>query len=463
VVIFEELNAQLAFLMIQSNDIFSTIKKEMADRAIADRARVGECARITFTREIVNTNIGDFCEIQGASRINSATLLSNSESSTYIGSDVIIENTIVAEGASVVDGAKVNNSFIGEAVHVGRGFSAESSLFFANSYMDNGEACATFCGPFCTSHHKATLLIGGMFSFYNAGSATNQSNHAYKMGPIHWGLLDRGSKTASACHVIWPAKFGAFSMIMGKVENHPDTRALPFSYIFGKEGKTWVVPAVNIATVGTWRDIKKWKKRDLRPADNRKDTINYDFPNPYIVSQVMEAKDILRKIVAEQGEGKDVYSYKKCLIKGEALTRGIKLYDIAVRLFIHEIFKTNFKEQCYDTGADAWIDLAGLLAPRKEIERLIKDVKDGVLIYAREINHVLSQIHADYTGNANGYAQSIIQKIDGTIFYDEEKWRDEADNAYSEWISLVKKDAEKEFKLGDVSEPAYRKFVESIF
>ena len=63
--------------------------------------------------------------------------------------------------------------------------------------MSNGEACAAFCGPFTVSHHKSSLLIGAMYSFYNAGSATNFSNHAYKMGPMHYGYLERGCKTAS--------------------------------------------------------------------------------------------------------------------------------------------------------------------------------------------------------------------------------------------------------------------------
>ncbi|NAW49767.1 DUF4954 family protein, partial [Salmonella sp. gx-f5] len=81
-----------------------------------------------------------------------------------------------------------------------------------NSYMSNGEACAAFCGPFTASHHKSSLLIGGMFSFYNAGSATNFSNHAYKMGPMHWGILERGSKTASGAYLLMPATLGTYSV-----------------------------------------------------------------------------------------------------------------------------------------------------------------------------------------------------------------------------------------------------------
>ena len=63
--------------------------------------------------------------------------------------------------------------------------------------------------------HKSSLLIAGMFSFLNAGSGSNQSNHMYKLGPIHQGVVERGSKTTSDSYILWPAKVGAFSLIMG--------------------------------------------------------------------------------------------------------------------------------------------------------------------------------------------------------------------------------------------------------
>ena len=153
---------------------------------------------------------------------------------------------------------------MGEASQITNGFTAESSLFFANSYMSNGEACAAFCGPFSSSHHKSTLLIGCMLSFYNAGSATNFSNHAYKMGPIHYGQLERGTKTASGSHLLLPANIGAFSVCLGKIANHPDTRALPFSYVISDGKDTFIVPGINISTVGLYRDIRKWPRRDAR-------------------------------------------------------------------------------------------------------------------------------------------------------------------------------------------------------
>ena len=230
IIIFEGLTAQLAWLMVNFSSARKLANAQLsAFNAQSSTPHIGAGSRVVDVKEMSNVRIGEGCEVQGSCKLNNCTILSTDDASTLIGSDVIIEDSVVAAGASVIDGAKVYCSFVGESVHIGKGFSSEASVFFANSYMDNGESCAAFCGPFATSHHKSTLLIGGAFSFYNAGSGTNQSNHAYKMGPIHWGTLDRGSKTASGSHILWPAHVGSFSMVMGKVQNHPQVQKLPFS------------------------------------------------------------------------------------------------------------------------------------------------------------------------------------------------------------------------------------------
>ena len=53
----------------------------------------------------------------------------------------------------------------------------------------------------------------------------------YKLGPIHQGTLERGAKTTSDSYILWPARVGAFSLVMGRHVNHADTSNLPFSYL----------------------------------------------------------------------------------------------------------------------------------------------------------------------------------------------------------------------------------------
>ena len=223
IILFSDLNSQLAAFMVKhfpdkemKEKIRQLIKTDI-DNKMPDRGQIGNNVKIINTKEITNCVINDYCEVNGASRLSDCTLLGSAHGNVYIGTGVITENSIIAEGASVINSVKIQDCFVGEACQLANGFTASASVFFANSYMSNGEACAAFCGPFTASHHKSSLLIGGMFSFYNAGSATNFSNHAYKMGPMHWGILERGSKTASGAYLLMPATLGSFSVCFGKL------------------------------------------------------------------------------------------------------------------------------------------------------------------------------------------------------------------------------------------------------
>ncbi len=464
VVIYDGLTVQLAYLMLNNKKIRSMAIAEAADHNPADHGQIGDRTRIIGVKEITNVVTGRACEIQGASRISNSTLLSTDDAPTYIGTDAIIDSTVVANGATITDGAKVTHCFVGETVHIGKGFSAEASLFFANSYMDNGEACAAFCGPFSTSHHKSTLLIGGMFSFYNAGSGTNQSNHAYKMGPIHWGTLERGAKTASGCHILWPAHIGAFSMAMGKIASHPDTSLLPFSYVIAAGDNTYLVPGVNLRTVGTWRDVGKWPKRDLRPLSARRDIIDFAFPNPYIVQAAVQGKHELKHLLETQGDNQEEYEYGNCLIRKDSIVRGIRLYDIVIRLFIHNILKDSTTPL---TGTDSaasgeWLDLCGMLTPKCETDRLETDIESGAIGSTEEILSILRLIHRDYQRNATAYAVALMQSESDSLFIDEDYWRREGEEAHTFWLNMVRKDAEKEFDMGDVEEEQLRDFLEKV-
>lgn len=471
VVLCDALSSQLADLMVRcarDKEAWPSLRamaEDYADGRRPERSLVGYRVRIVGARELTNVCIGDDCEICGASRLADVTLVSTPEASTYVGHDTIIDCSVLQAGASVADGAKIANCFVGEACHVGRGFSAESSLFFANSYMDNGEACAAFCGPFSVSHHKSTLLIGGQCSFYNAGSATNFSNHAYKLGPIHYGTLRRGSKTASGSHVLWPATIGAFSVCIGKIENHPDTSALPFSYVIGTPAGTLLVPGRNLATVGTCRDTRKWPRRDLRPRTGRQSLVVHDWLSPYVVQDVLRGRKVLETLMAEQA-GQDIYIYNECRIKARWAEQGLRLYDLALRLFMGEAIRGHYGELPEGAvGAGEWTELCGLPCPEAEVERIVDDIRSGEIDELQLVADRLITLHDDYQAHKWSYAYTTITAHLGIDTLTADDLRDiEADalQAQAEWKDAVCRDAEREYELGDVDEATLQAFLEKL-
>ena len=477
VILFSDLNSQLAAFMVKhfsdkelKEKIRQLIKTDI-DNKMPERGQIGNNVKIVNTKEITNCVINDLCEVNGASRLSDCTLLGSVHGCVYIGTGVIIENSIIAEGSSVINSVKIQDCFVGEACQLSNGFTASASVFFANSYMSNGEACAAFCGPFTASHHKSSLLIGGMFSFYNAGSATNFSNHAYKMGPMHWGILERGSKTASGAYLLMPATLGSFSVCFGKLMHHPNTRNLPFAYLIADGDKMFLIPGRNITTVGLYRDIKKWPKRDLRAPENRKSIVNFDWLSPFSVGEILKGKKILENLREVTGDNVSQYLYHEYIIPATSLHKGIKYYDIALRIYMGAVLKRVLKRDpsitppTTEIGTSDWDDLSGLLLPVSEEERIISDLKDATIETIQELISRFEEIDANYREYQWAWTYKMIcdyYHISEITLEDANRIHEDYIKARRSWIAEIKKDAEKEYAMGDVEEEVYRNFVNSL-
>ena len=477
VILFSDLNSQLAAFMVKhfsdkelKENIRQLIKTDIENKA-PERGQIGSNVKIVNTKEITNCVINDLCEVNGASRLSDCTLLGSVHGNVYVGTGVIIENSIIAEGSSVINSVKIQDCFVGEACQLSNGFTASASVFFANSYMSNGEACAAFCGPFTASHHKSSLLIGGMFSFYNAGSATNFSNHAYKMGPMHWGILERGSKTASGAYLLMPATLGSFSVCFGKLMHHPNTRNLPFAYLIADGDKMFLIPGRNITTVGLYRDIKKWPKRDLRAQENRKSIVNFDWLSPFSVGEILKGKKILENLREVTGDNVSQYLYHEYIIPATSLHKGIKYYDIALRIYMGAVLKRVLKRDpsitppTTEIGTSDWDDLSGLLLPVSEEERIISDLKDGTIETIQELISRFEEIDANYREYQWAWTYKMIcdyYHISEITLEDANRIHEDYIKARRSWIAEIKKDAEKEYAMGDVEEEVYRNFVNSL-
>ena len=469
---YHGLTSQIAALMVRhaGNNAFRTairrLVAEYIQRTTPDTGTIGNGVKIVNTKEVTNTVVYNDCEINGAARISDCTIMSSPEASVFIGTGVICENSIIAHGSSIINSVKMQDCFVGEACKLSNGFTAAQSVFFANSYMSNGEACAAFCGPFSSSHHKSSLIIGGMFSFYNAGSATNFSNHAYKMGPIHYGTLERGSKTASGAYLLMPAHIGTFSVCFGKLMYHPDTRSLPFSYLIAYGDIMYLVPGRNLTTVGLYRDIRKWPKRDMRSKQSQKSIVNFDWLSPFSVGEIIQGKKILERLREASGDNVSTYNYHEYVIKTSSLRKGIKYYDIALRIFMGAVLKRHALVPPVSTvGTGKWNDLSGLLLPDSEEQQLVSDIADGTIESMDDIVDRLNAINDNYNEYRWAWAYRMILDYYGLSEItpqDAERIHADYITARRAWIAEIKKDAEKEYQLGDVEDSVLQNIVSQL-
>ena len=477
IILFNGLNSQIAALMISHNrdkEFWAAMRRLISEDIKAtspDRGTIGDGVKIVNTKEITNTVIGDECEVSGAARLSDVTILSSPNATVYIGTGVICENSIINHGSSLINSVKMQDCFVGEACKISNGFTASQSVFFANCYMSNGEACAAFCGPFTASHHKSSLLIGAQFSFYNAGSATNFSNHAYKMGPLHWGILERGTKTASGAYILMPATIGTFSVCFGKLMHHPDTRNLPFSYLIAYGDTMYLSPGRNITTVGLYRDIRKWPKRDVRPKGAQKSIVNFDWLSPFSVGEIMKGKKILEDLQAASGEDVSTYNFHEYVINASSLRKGIKYYDIALRIYMGAVLKRVLKQNQEltppdtETGQGDWHDLSGLLLPGTEEDKVVKDIKDGSLDTIDKVLNRFKDINDHYRQYQWAWTYRLILDYYQLRELSPENVaniRQDYVKARRAWIAEIRKDAEKEYKMGDVEPEVLDNFISQL-
>ena len=388
---------------------------------------VGDKVKIVNTGTIRNVKIGDYATIENSARLENGSVNSKKEAPVFIGDSVIAQDFIVSSGAKIADAAKIIRCFIGQACQVTHNFSAHDSLLFSNCAFENGEACAIFAGPFTVSMHKSSLLIAGMYSFLNAGSGSNQRNHMYKLGPIHQGIVERGSKTTSDSYILWPARIGAFSLVMGRHHHHSDTSDIPFSYLIEKDDETYLVPGINLRSVGTIRDAQKWPKRDKRTDPDRLDMINYNLLSPYTIQKMLKAVDILKNLQALVGETSEIYYYQNTRIKGSSLRNALNFYGMAINKFFGNSLIKRLEGTTYcsmeevweqlrpteSKGSGEWLDLAGLILPREPLEALLQDIEQGEIASLEDVECFFRLVHGRYYSLEWTWAYEMIERYYG--------------------------------------------------
>ena len=375
----------------------------------SDRGEIGSGSYIAGCGTIKNVRIGNGAVIEDVSRLEEGSVNSSFRDPVHIGNDVIMDHFIICSGSKVNDAAVIDKCFIGQGCILSKQYSAENSLFFSNCGGYHGEACSIFAGPYTVTHHKSTLLIAGIFSFMNAGSGSNQSNHMYKLGPIHQGIMERGSKTTSDSFVLWPSRIGPFTLVVGRHHHNVDTTSFPFSYLTEASYESQLIPGINLRSVGTIRDAQKWPKRDMRKDTRKLDQINYNLLSPFTVGKMIKGRDLLKELI-EANQGQDVIGYERMRIKSSAAMRGISLYQMGIDKYIgNSVIKrlegTVFRsdEEIRDRmkpdtmeGTGDWIDMSGLITPLSSIEVLLEAIESKEMKSADAINRSFDSIHRNY-------------------------------------------------------------------
>jgi len=470
--IYDHLCAHIGYILALYRHRKTAIEKlrkmiaQYVESVTSSVGRISAGARIINCGTLKNIKVGPFAVLDGASCLENGTINSCSQDPSFVGTDVIANNFILSTGAKVSDGSIIAHCFVGQGTELSKQYSAEHSVFFANCGGYHGEGCAIFAGPYTVTHHKSTLLIAGLYSFLNAGSGSNQSNHMYKLGPVHQGIIERGSKTTSDSYILWPAKVGAFSLVMGRHYGNSDTSDLPFSYIIEHEDESVLIPGVNLRSVGTIRDSRKWPSRDKRKAPNKLDRIIFNLLTPYTVQKMINGSNLLKKLKETSGRTSTDFYYNSVKIKRSSLENGIDFYRMGINRFLGNILVSRMRQGRFNNiqqlrsllavttqeGKGRWLDLAGLITTEDAVNNLLGDIENEKLSSLEQIDSRLSEIYDNFETWQYNWVVDILEQNFGRKL--EQFTVEDIITVIEDWISSVERldmmrcsDAKKEFGI----------------
>jgi hypothetical protein len=252
--------------------------------------------------------------------------------------------------------------------------------------------------------------------------------------------------------------------------NHPDMRCLPFAYLLAYGETMYIVPGRNITTVGLYRDIKKWPKRDKRATSSRKSIINFDWLSPFTVGEIVEGIKVLKALRDASGDNVTTYNFHEYVINATSLRKGLKYYDIALRIYMGAVLKRAQKEGFFGrpqslVGKGRWIDLSGLLMPESEEMRIVRDLKSGDIDNIQQLLDRFAEINDNYSEYRWAWSYQMILDyygIEEITETDADRIHEDYIKARRAWIAEIRKDAEREFQMGDVDQNVYDDFLSKL-
>jgi hypothetical protein len=230
------------------------------------------------------------------------------------------------------------------------------------------------------------------------------------------------------------------------------------------EDESILDPGVNLRSVGTVRDARKWPKRDRRKSPNKLDYINFKLLSPYTIQKMLNGCRLLANLKATSGESSEYYTYHSVKIKNSSLDRGIKLYDIGIDKFLgnclikrleNNQFKSVDELQALLTpetnvGPGKWVDLAGLFAPEESVQKMLSSIENGTISTLEQATEAFRSMYDNYRAYEWAWAANILQQRLGKSV--EKMTTDDIIELVTKWKTAVEDldrmlyaDAQKEF------------------
>ena len=116
-------------------------------------------------------------------------------------------------------------------------------------------------------------------------------------------------------------------------------------------------------------------------------------------------------------------------------------------------------------GEGQWNDLSGLLLPASEEQRLLNDIKSGAVESIQEVLDRFNDLNNHYREYQWTWTYKLILDYYGVDELSDQliqRIREDYVKARRAWIAEIRKDAQKEFDMGDVEQEVYDDFISKL-
>jgi hypothetical protein len=137
---------------------YDSIITDYLVQAESDRGIIERGAIVRNTPTIQNTYVGPHAVIDGATRVQDCTLLSNIQEPSQIRAGAVVRNSVLQWGARVTDLAVVERSVLTEHSEVECQAHVVDTLLGPDTSIGTGEVAASLVGPLVRLHHQSLLI-----------------------------------------------------------------------------------------------------------------------------------------------------------------------------------------------------------------------------------------------------------------------------------------------------------------
>ena len=432
---------------------------EMTDQ-LCDKQRgyygvIGDYSVIKNSRTIKNVNFGAHSYVKGANKLKNLTVQSSKEEPTQIGEGVELVNGIIGYGNRIFYGVKSVRFVTGRNVQLKYAARLINSYLGDNSTISCCEVLNNLIFPFHEQHHNNSFLIASTVEGQAniAAGATIGSNHNSR-SPDGEIIAKRGFWPGLNSSFKHNSVFAPFALIAKGMYYAEINLRIPF---------TLVSPGNNTDEInlypGYWfkhnmyalaRNSWKFAKRDKRFV--KEQHIETDYLAPDTVESMFEGLEILQKaintalgknltvpeIIERQKELDsalavvltDVLNHGKAHVLKPA--QGVALFFQMIeyyggRALIEFLNKTNSENASVDTILNEipksagdyiheWDNLGGQIIPKKHVERLFREIKDGAIVDWKSVHAFYDREWKNYPQLKNAHAIHSLLKLHGKTF-----------------------------------------------